>query len=126
MFTFKRQYFILTVLILAIEIFIALYVHDRIVRPYIGDYLVVILLYCFFRTFVNASVFKTAVAVLLIAYLVEFSQYLNLINWLGLQESTLAKLILGNHFEWIDMLAYTLGCATILLLGRLKPSAQSA
>lgn len=41
-----------TLCLLLIEIFIACFVHDRLIRPYIGDVLVVILLYALLRTFI--------------------------------------------------------------------------
>ncbi len=40
-----RGYAALTALLLAIEVVIALFVHDAIVRPYVGDALAVILVY---------------------------------------------------------------------------------
>ncbi|MEO6289267.1 MAG: DUF2809 domain-containing protein [Ginsengibacter sp.] len=39
--------------------------------------------------------------------MVDFFQYLNLIKWLGLQNSKFAKVILGTSFEWMDLVAYT-------------------
>ena len=33
----------------SIETLIALYVHDTVIRPYVGDMLVVVLVYCFVR-----------------------------------------------------------------------------
>ena len=120
MLTFRKQYFFLTLLLFGIEVIIALFFHDRIVRPYVGDLLVVILMYCFIRTFFKVPVLVTALSVLLFAYLVEFLQYLNLIRVLGLQNSALANLILGNLFEWIDLLAYTLGIAFVLLIEKRK------
>ncbi len=51
--TFRPVYFTLTVILLVVEILIAVYVHDRFIRPYFGDVLVVILVYCFLKTFLN-------------------------------------------------------------------------
>ena len=45
-------YAIATVILLLTEVLIALYVHDAFVRPYIGDVLVVIVIYTFIRIFV--------------------------------------------------------------------------
>ena len=115
-FRFNRTYFLLAVLLFIIEVLIALYVHDAIVRPYIGDLLVVILLYCFVKAFVNTHPVKTAVAVLLFAYLIELLQYLNIVKHLGLQHSRLANVVIGNSFEWIDMIAYTLGAGVIVVV----------
>jgi len=116
MFRFSRAYFALTVVLFTAEVLIALYVHDAIIRPYAGDLLVVILLYCFIKTFVDTPPLKTAIAVLLFAYLVELSQYLNLVKHLGLQHSRLANVVMGNSFEWLDMVAYTLGAILIVLV----------
>lgn len=46
-------YAIATVILLLTEVLIALYVHDAFVRPYIGDVLVVIVIYTFIRIFVD-------------------------------------------------------------------------
>jgi DNA integrity scanning protein DisA with diadenylate cyclase activity len=114
MFRFNRTYLILAVILFFIEVYIALYVHDAIVRPYVGDLLVVILIYCFVKAFVNTPPLKTAMGVLIFAYIVELSQYLKLIKLLGLEKSRLANMIIGNSFEWIDMIAYTLGAVIVV------------
>ena len=113
---FNWYYFVLTILLLGLEILIALFVHDGIIRPYIGDLLVVILIYCFVKSFVNTPVFMTAVSVLLFSYTVEILQYLKIINILGLQHSGIARIVIGTSFEWIDLLAYTAGVVIILLV----------
>src|SRR5437762_4470575 len=112
---FNRLYFILAVLLFAIEIIIAKFAHDRIIRPYVGDMLVIILIYCFVKSFVDTPVLTTALFVLLFSFTVEGLQYLHLIDKLGLQNSKIAAIILGNSFAWIDMIAYILGTALILL-----------
>ena len=109
MLRFNRTYFLLTILLLLIEILIALYAQDNMIRPYVGDLLVVILLYCLSKSFLNVSSLTIAVAVLCFAYVVEFLQYLQFVKRIGLQHSAFACIILGNAFEWLDMLAYTLG-----------------
>lgn len=99
-----------------IEVGIALYVRDNFVRPYVGDYVVVMLIYCAVRTFIKANPVKIAIAVLLFAYLVEVLQYFRIVDQLGLTGNTLAKTVIGYGFEWLDMLAYTLGVLTIVLI----------
>ncbi|MGB3180258.1 MAG: DUF2809 domain-containing protein [Cyclobacteriaceae bacterium] len=118
MLTFRKKYFAWAVLLFIIEVLIALYVRDAIIRPYVGDILVVIMLYCFIRAFLLMLPGPVALFTLLFAYLVEFLQYLNLLSFLGLEDSRLARIILGSSFEWIDMLAYTLGVLVIYLLDR--------
>lgn len=116
---FTRSYFFLAILIFVIEILIALFVDDRIIRPYIGDLLVVILIYCFVKSFFNTPVFATAIAALLFSYIIEILQYFNLITLLGLQNSKTAATIMGNSFAWADLIAYTLGIILVLFSEKL-------
>jgi hypothetical protein len=116
MLRFNSRFFGFTLVLFVMEVLIALYVHDNFVRPYVGDYLVVMLLYCAVRTFINASPLKIALAVLLFAYLIELLQYFHLVDRLGLAGNTMAKTVIGYGFEWLDLLAYTLGVISILLL----------
>ena len=114
--SFKLNYFILAILLLIIEVLIALFAHDEIIRPYAGDLLVVILLYCCIKSFVNSSATKTVVLVLLFAYMIESMQYFNLLRHLGLNKLAIANIIMGNYFTWIDILAYTLGILLVLIV----------
>ncbi len=116
MLKFNKFYFIAFILLFITEVFIAAFLNDPIIRPYVGDLLVVILMYCFIKAFFKVRILPAAVGVLIFAYLVEWSQYLKLIKLLGWQQYRLAHLILGNSFEWIDMIAYTLGFFVVLLV----------
>lgn len=109
MFTFQRRYLLLTILLFGIEVFIAIFVHDRIIRPYIGDVLVVILIYCFFKSFLNVSVIKAGIGVLLFSFIIEILQYFKFIHWIGLQHFKPARIIFGDSFSWMDLLAYLVG-----------------
>ena len=117
---FNKLYFTLTLLLLLIELFIGTYVHDAVIRPFGGDFLVVILLYCFVKTFLNKPFLPVAVGVLLFAYLVEGSQYFHLVSRLGLQHSKAAVILLGSTFSWADMLCYTLGIGLVIIAERTK------
>lgn len=114
MLTFNRNYFGLAVLIFGIEVLIALFVKDTFVRPYLGDVLVVILIYCFIRSFVSLPVLTLATAVLAFAFVVEFLQYVHLVEWLGLEDSAVARTVMGTSFAWRDLLAYIAGFAIVL------------
>ena len=109
MLTFKPKYLIACLVLLLTEIIIAAYVHDKIIRPYIGDLLVVILIYCFIMTFFLLPVMPVAIAVLLFAFGIETLQYFNLLHALGLEKSVAAHMLLGSSFQWLDMLMYCLG-----------------
>ena len=117
---FNARYLILTLILLLTEVLIAVYMHDDIVRPYIGDLLVVILLYCFVKAFLQAPVLPVALAVLLFSFLIETGQYFHLVSLLGLEDSTLAKVVLGNSFAWMDLLMYITGIACVLIAEYIK------
>jgi len=113
---FQLKYFLITIALLLIEICIALFMHDNFVRPYAGDFLVVILIYCFIQSFFKLPYLPTAIAVLIFSYIIELLQYFNLIGMLGLQHSNVARIVLGTLFEWRDIVAYTAGIGLVLLL----------
>lgn len=119
-FRFNRNYFIAALVIFIIEVLIAKYLDDRIIRPYIGDVLVVILIYCFVRAFFKTPIFATAIGALVFAYLVEGLQYIRIVDNLGLQNSRLARTVLGTSAEWTDIAAYTLGIGIVLLTENLS------
>lgn len=116
MFKFNKTYFGLTVLLFCIEVLIALFVHDDFVRPYVGDVLVVILIYCFVKSVLDLPEFVLAIAVLLFAFAIEFLQYIKIVNVLGLEKSELWRTVLGTSFAWLDMLAYVVGIGVVLMV----------
>ena len=117
---FNLSYFIRFSLLLTVELLIGICLHDALIRPYGGDFLVVILIYCFIKSFLNTSVIKTAIGVLTFSYAVEISQYFQLIKVLGLQYSRVASLILGSSFSFSDLLCYTLGILLVLLIEKIR------
>lgn len=122
MLKFNIGYFLITMLLLAIEVIIALFLHDSIIRPFGGDFLVVILIYCFIKSFFDLPVLVAATGTLVFAYAVEISQYFHLVNLLGLEHSKLAKILLGTTFSFYDIMAYTFGIAAVLVVEKLKQS----
>jgi hypothetical protein len=120
MVTFNSRYCGLTVLLFLVEVCIALFVSDRIIRPFVGDVLVVILIYCFLRTFLKLGVVATSFSVFVFACMVEVLQYFNLVERLGWQDNRALVVIIGTTFDWKDMLAYGLGTAITLIWERHK------
>lgn len=116
MFRFNITYFVLALILFLVEVLIALYVKDAIIRPYGGDFLVVIWLYCCVMAVMDTSKIKAAVGVLLFAYLIEVLQYFKYAQQMGLSHNRIAMVVLGSSFEWGDIIAYTLGILTVLLL----------
>jgi hypothetical protein len=119
-FKFNRKYFLLALILLSVEVIIALYFHDPFIRPYVGDLLVVILVYCCWKSFINTGVIPTALGVLLFAFFVEWLQYINFIQLVGWQHSKLARTVIGYSFEWMDVLAYIAGTGLVLIIENWK------
>jgi hypothetical protein len=120
MLKFDKTYFLLFCLLFLVEVLIALYVHDSIIRPYVGDLLVVILIYCFIKSFLDVRVFPTAIFVLLFSFSVEVLQYFTIVEKLGLEKSKVASTIIGTSFEWIDLLAYLGGIIIVLVIEKTR------
>jgi hypothetical protein len=120
MFTFRKGYCWLGLAILLAEVGIALLVHDAIIRPYVGDFLAVVLVYCFLRGVLSAAVMPLAGLALLVAYAVEAGQYVHLLNLLGLQHSRAARVIFGTSFSSLDILTYTAGFLAIVGIEKLR------
>ena len=115
----NKRYLMLTVLLFIIELIIGIYVHDKIIRPYIGDLLVVILLYCLLKSFIEIPLIPAAIGVLIFAYIVEISQYFDIVDRIGLGSYKLARIIIGTSFSWTDMLCYTIGIGIVIITEKL-------
>ncbi len=114
--TFKRSYFIAFILFLIIEVLIALFLKGGFIRHTVGDFLVVMLLYHFFKSFFKESSLTIAVFVLCIAYIVEFLHCTSFLHNIGLRHNKWANLIFGNSFSIQDLIAYTLGIIVVLCI----------
>ena len=113
---FDKSYAVLFAFILLIELYIGFFIHDRVIRPYIGDLLVIILIYSFLRIFISKSYFIVALSTFIFACFVELAQYFNLISLLGLEKNRIASVVIGTSFSWIDILAYFGGFLMIILV----------
>jgi hypothetical protein len=116
---FEPVYLILAVILFVVEVLIALFVHDHFIRPYLGDVLVVILIYCFVKSFLNTPVLPTALSVLIFSFLIEGLQFVNIVERLGLRDSVILSTVIGTSFAWIDVIAYIAGIATVLFIEKI-------
>lgn len=93
--------------ILAVEVLIALFVHDSFVRPYFGDVLAVVCVYFAARiVFINKPRFLS-IFVTLFAFLVELVQLTNLSEIFG--KGSVFSIIVGGTFDFKDLLCYLVG-----------------
>ncbi len=112
---FNNTYFAITIVLLTIEVLIAVYLKTGFIRHTFGDFLCVILLYSFFKSFIVGHHFKIAISVLMIAFTIEFLQHTNYLETFNLQDNYLVKVILGSTFHITDLVAYTVGIITVII-----------
>ncbi len=122
-FGFSFKFSLLFAFVFFIEVLIAVFFDDLFIRPFVGDVLVVILLYLLVRMVSKFEHLHVVIGVLLFAYIIEFSQYLNLISLLNLQDIKLARIIIGTTYDGMDLVAYSLG-ALILFISTIKNQKQ--
>ena len=110
----RTAYLLVTVLIFLLELFIALFVRDNFIRPYVGDILVVVLIYTFLRIIFPERPRLLPLYVFLFAAGVEALQGMRIVELLGLQNNRFFSVLIGTTFDWKDIICYGVGC---LLLG---------
>jgi hypothetical protein len=104
--------------LLAVEVLIALFVHDDFVRPYLGDVLAIALVYTALRAVTPLRLGSALAVTLAIALVFELSQAANLLGVLGLADNAVARTVLGGSFDWLDLLAYGAGAVVIVVAER--------
>lgn len=111
---FSIKYALAFVLLFLLELGIALYVHDDFIRPFVGDVLVVILLYFLLRVFIARPSARLPFYLFLFAAAVEVGQYFQLVHLLGLEHNTVLRIALGSTFDFADILCYFVGYLILL------------
>lgn len=112
--TFSRRHALLALLLFGIELLIGTQLDDAFIRPFVGDLLVVVLIYCLLRTLLVIPCYPLAIGVLVFAISVETGQYFHLAELLGVGHIRLARIIIGSTFDPKDLLAYLLGTMLIM------------
>ncbi|MBE5930722.1 MAG: DUF2809 domain-containing protein [Lachnospiraceae bacterium] len=109
----RMGYLAVTVLLFVVELLIALFVHDNFIRPYVGDVLVVVLLYTFVRFFIPQGVRLLPLYIFLFAAGVEVLQYFRIAEVLGLSDHRVLSVVIGSVFDVKDIVCYGVGCALL-------------
>ena len=111
----KRLFYIIaTIILIVVEVLIALFVHDKFIRPYVGDVLVVVVIYTFIRCFIPEKIKLLPLYVFVFAAGVELLQYIQIVKILGLQDNSFFATLVGTTFDVKDIVCYGIGC---ILLG---------
>ncbi|MDP2688303.1 MAG: DUF2809 domain-containing protein [Aequorivita sp.] len=110
-----KNYFIAFSTLFLVEFAIAYFHFNPFIRGFLGDVLVILLLYSFLKIFIRNNILKTAVFVLGFAYFVELLQFFKLAEKFNIQSEILLTLI-GSVFDFYDLVAYSIGFLLILLI----------
>lgn len=111
----RFPYIIGFVTLLIVEILIALFLHDGFIRFYLGDVIVVWVVYFFVKILLpKINSYLAAVGVMLFAFAVEFLQYIHIVDILGLGNIKFFRVLIGTSFSKVDLLCYA--CGTIVTL----------
>lgn len=108
--------------LLATEVCIALFVHDSFVRPYLGDVLAVVTVYCGARIVFPQRFRWLSAAVMALAVGVELLQLTDFSALFG--EGGFMAILLGSTFDPHDLLCYAIGgtvcmiCDVLIFLRR--------
>ncbi len=111
--TIRPPYAAAAMLVLAIEVAIALFVHDAIVRPFVGDGLAVILLYLALRAVVPLRAAAAIAAALATAFAIEAGQLVGILDMLGLRANSVLAVVLGTGYDPMDFAAYAGGALCV-------------
>lgn len=108
---FNGRLLLLAVLVFVVEVIIATRLsHVGWVRAYLGDVLVVVLLYAAVRSVLRINDHLLLLAVFAFACGVELAQHLSLAERLGFVRGDVMHTVIGNTFSWADIGCYALGC----------------
>ncbi len=115
---FNIKYFLLTVVLFFIEVLIATKLkHIFFIRAYLGDVIVVMLLYALVKSFVTVNSNQKLISgIFIFSCLVEIAQYFNIAEILGFRKGSIMYIVVGNSFSWIDILCYAVGCLLLYLV----------
>ncbi|MBR5682942.1 MAG: DUF2809 domain-containing protein [Ruminococcus sp.] len=126
----RLPYIIGSVLLVAVEVCIGVFYFSHFIRSYVGDIIIVWVLYCLFRSFVprKFSSYGVALGILAFSFAVEFLQKAHIADILGV-ENELLRIIIGTSYAAEDLWCYTAGTAVtileIFICGRLSDSRNS-
>lgn len=122
LFAISGRHVLLAVLVFVVEVIIATRLpHVSWIRAYLGDVLVVILLYAMIRSVFRINDYLVLLFVFVFACGIEFAQYFHVAERLGYVRGDVMYTVIGNTFSWGDIICYAVGCAAtglIVLLTR--------
>lgn len=117
----KRLYYLITFIILmVIEILIAVYVHDSFIRPYVGDILVIGVLYNLIRVILPERIPYLPYLLFVFATTIEILQYFDFSSLFDFMNSKVLRIVLGSTFDIKDIVCYAIGTMLIVSINHFK------
>lgn len=112
----RLPYIIGFVLLTAVEVCIGIFYFSHFIRSYLGDVIIVWVLYCLFRSFVPKKLnsYGIALGILVFSFAVEFLQKAHIADLLGV-ENKLLRIIIGTSYATEDLWCYVAGTAVTIL-----------
>lgn len=113
----RLTYFSLSCLcFLLCVLIVKLFSNNLFIRGFLGDVIVVLLIYFLVKAVYDMDALKLSVCTLAIAYLTECLQYIHITDYLGIGDNHIARLVFGSVFDPFDLLAYTIGAVLVYFL----------
>lgn len=114
----KRQQFfaVLAIILIIVEYCIARYLKSGFIRTVVGDLFIALLVYAVIRAFTAIHPIRLGIYVWIFTFLVEISQWLQIVELLGMPRNEYTTMVFGHAFDWRDIIAYTLGTAIVVFL----------
>ncbi|MGL4449808.1 MAG: DUF2809 domain-containing protein [Sarcina sp.] len=111
----NKKYSVLFLATFFIEVFIALFVKDNFIRPYIGDVLVILCIYFFIRSFTNKKIKNLPIYIFIFSIIVELLQGINILGILGLENIKFMRVLVGTTFDFKDIVCYFIGTMVLVV-----------
>jgi len=112
-------------ILLIVEIIIGVFVRDAIIRPYVGDILVVILMYAFIRGIIKKPIKYLPIYLFIFSCIVETAQYFRIVDILHLRKYKILSTIMGTSFDIKDILCYLIGTVILIIWERVERKINS-
>ena len=123
-FTFRPAWLLVTLALFVVEVAIARYAPQGVLRGFGGDVLVVVLVFALLRTFMAQPATRLVLWALLFACTIEGLQGLGMVDALGIHGQTplhrVLRIALGSTFDPWDLVAY--GCGWLLCRLTCRPA----
>lgn len=111
----RAPYLLAAFFLVAVEVFIAAFVHDGFVRPYLGDTIATILVYVVLMVFPAVTSNWAIMGALVVSFLVEWMQFIHMLEYVGMENNKMAVLFFGSAASWEDVVAYSIGGVMVYL-----------